>query len=596
MPERTCSSCGFLLDDAHSFCPSCGARTEPSRAGDAPPGSDEESSRRRLQEAVGDDYRIGRLIGKGGFAEVFEAHDARLYRRVAIKVVRPDLPVSTQLLARFQREARAVAGLRHPNVMEIYTVGERDGVAYFVMPLIEGESLAERIVRGGPLPLPEARRILIEAANALEVAHRSGTVHRDVKPDNILLEGEEGRVLIADFGIAKALGEGASAFTGSGVFVGTPRYMSPEQASGDAHDHRSDIYSLGVVAFEMVTGEPPFAARSVQALIAKHLTERAPLLWTLRSECPERLARVVDRCLAKDPGNRWDSLAEMVLALEGTAPLRTDSTGIGAPGSAQGRARPLTGDAGAGSEMAGRGGAPVRSFRRGAGAVGVGLAILIIADLVLGIGGLSAWVAVGAGVYLAARAARLWNAGYEWFDLFRSTEQTTAEQVITGETHKVGPHDEGFGRFGSLVRACTADRATIIRSFAQLPHQVQKRFPMLRETVEGLAGRVKHLARKVGTLEERIAESTARSERQRADGPGPDAELAGASLERHAARLQELNSAREEAAGELRACVSHLEELRDTFTARARLDPALAMEELARTLSKAAEHLGSGPA
>ena len=155
MPELTCPSCGFLLDAEHNFCPSCGAHSAPPHAAEAAPESDEDGSRKRLQSAVGSDYRVGPLVGRGGFAEVFEAEDTRLGRKVAIKVVRPDLLTSDKLLERFQREARAMAGLRHPNVMEIYTVGEGDGVAFFVMPMIDGESLHERIERLGPLPIDE---------------------------------------------------------------------------------------------------------------------------------------------------------------------------------------------------------------------------------------------------------------------------------------------------------------------------------------------------------------------------------------------------------------------------------------------------------
>ena len=588
MREQSCTTCGSFLEAGHRFCPSCGAPA--ATRDEADDASDEERSRRRLQSAVGSDYRIGRLIGRGGFAEVFEAEDARLGRKVAIKVVRPDLLVSGQLLARFQREARAIAGLRHPNVMEVYTVGEKGGVAYFVMPLVDGESLQERIERVGALPLDEAKAILVQAAGALAAAHRAGTVHRDVKPDNILLEGDPPRVLIADFGIAKALGEDTSQLTGSGVFVGTPQYMSPEQATGDGTDHRSDIYALGVVAFHMIAGRLPFEARSVQAIIAKHLTEPPPPLWTVRSDCPERLARIVERCLAKDPGERWASLAEMVEALEGDSELPARPTSIGVPGW-DGRAPPAAAGAATAADAVAALDAPLVAFRRVAAGVGIGAVLLVVLDAVLGLGGLSAWVFVAAAAYLAARASRLWTAGYEWRDLVRSPEPGDAQRIITLDTPLSVLHGEDFGRFGSLVHGCTSDRAAIVRAFTTVPGQERKRFPELAATVDVLVARIKHLARKVVTLEERIAETVQRLDRGREAGPGTDPELATSALSRHAARLQELNSARDEAAAELRACVSRLEELRDTLTDRLRLDPARALDELTRTLGEANAYL-----
>ena len=562
MPEPTCPSCGFVLDPQHTFCPSCGARSTPEAASEEPEAG-HEASRRRLQRAVGEQYRVGRLVGRGGFAEVFEANDVALGRKVAIKAVRPDLVVSERLLDRFQREARAIARLRHPNVMEVYTVGEVDGVAFFVMPLVNGESLAERIERVGPLPIEDARRTLIEAANALGAAHRSGTVHRDVKPDNILLEGESSRVLIADFGIAKALEEETTAITGSGTFVGTPSYMSPEQATGDPLDHRSDIYSLGVVAFQMITGEPPFRARSAQALIAKHLTEQPPPLGTIRRECPELLGRVVERCLAKDPGDRWQSLADMVDVLEGRngSALVLATRAEGAAAVAEPPRDPI-----------------LRAFRWQSGVAAAGVLAVAFADATLGLGGVSLWLAVATVAYLVARAARLWTAGYGWLELLRRPTGGFPEPL------------EDFGRFGSLVRACTGDRATIMKTFAEVPRQEQERFPELRETVEMLLTRVRHLARKVVTLEERLADAAGRSERS----PGTDGDTGqtGSSRSRHAARLQELNGAREEAASELRACVSRIEAVRDTLTERFRLDASLATEELREGLGEAIEYLG----
>ncbi len=541
---------------------------------------------------MGKDFTVRGLIGRGGFAEVFEAEDSRLKRRVAIKVLRPDLGVTAELLERFQREARAIAALRHPNVMEIYTVGETDGVAYFVMPYIDGESLEDCLAREGALELDEARRILCQAAAALDAAHRAGTVHRDVKPDNILLEGETRRVLIADFGIAKALEREEASITHSGMFVGTPQYMSPEQATGDPLDHRSDVYSLGVVAFRMVAGRLPFEAHNLQALVAKHLTEAPPPLWTLRPDCPERMARVVDRCLAKDPGDRWESLAEMVEVVEERAALPSPAP-MGVPGMDAGRAPPSVTGAHTLRDAVAALDAPLKSFRRAAvGTIVISL-LLVLADGVFGLGGVSAWLTVVGVLYVATRASRLWSAGYEWKDLLRTPPPEELSRVTTAETALIVPHGEDYGRFGSLVRGCTGDRAQILKAFSTVPHVEQKRFPALHDTVDSMMGRIKHVARKVVTLEERIAETAGRMDTGRSSGPGSDAALAVAALERHAARLQELNAARDEAAGELRFCADTLAQLRDALTERWGLDPGRALDELREIVTRANQHMTS---
>lgn len=539
------------------------------RAVDAMPDGAERSSRERLQRAVGRDYAVGRLLGRGGFAEVFEAEEPRLSRRVAIKALRPDLGASHDLLARFQREARAMAGLRHPNVMEIYTVGESEGVAFFVMPLVDGESLKGLIAREGALPLDDAIRILVEAAGALEAAHRAGTVHRDVKPDNILLEGDAARVLITDFGIAKALVGDTGSNTTSGTIMGTPQYMSPEQATGEESDHRSDIYSLGVVAFEMVTGKPPFEARTVQALIAKHLTEVAPPLRSLRPDCPQRVARVVARCLAKDPGARWLSLAEVVEALEG----EDDSVGADALE----------------SSMAAAVLAPVRRFQRTVLTAVGGLVVLGLADLVFGLGGASAWVAAGVSGYLAARAAKLWREGYEWRDLALGPVAGGQQRLGSAMASSSGAQDEDYGRFSTLIRSLVSDRATILKAYSVVTRQEQGRLRDLQPTVDGLAVRAKHLARRVVNLESRIAEAASRMERSPSDD-SVDVVGDGAGV-RHTARLNELSSARDDAAGELRACIGRLEEIRERLSGEEPTESAGPTDELARMISAAATYL-----
>jgi hypothetical protein len=407
-----------------------------------------------------------------------------------------------------------------------------------------------------------------------------------------MLDGEDRRVLITDFGIAKALERKEAVITHSGVFVGTPQYMSPEQATGDPLDHRSDVYSLGVVAFRMVAGRLPFEAHNLQAMVAKHLTEAPPPLWTLRPDCPERLARVVERCLAKDPGDRWHSLQAMVDVLEGRSELPPPPR-MGVPGLEAGRAPPVAGDARTLRDAVAALDAPLKAYRRLAARLGAAWVLLLALDLFIGLGGVSAWAAVAVVFVLTSRAARLWSAGYEWRDLLHTPPPEELSRITTAETALVLPHGEDFGRFGSLVRECTGDRAVILKSFGAVPHVEQKRFPALRDSVDSMVGRIRHVARKVVTLEDRIAEAAAHIEKGRMRGPGGDAALATAALDRHAARLQELNAARDEAAEELRFCADTLAKLRETLAERFRLDPGRALDELSDVLSQVHEHLST---
>src|SRR5213593_1381646 len=225
---------------------------------------------------------------------VYHARDERLKRNVAVKVLPPELAFREEIRIRFLREAETAARLSHPHIVPIHSVGEApDGLVYFVMAYVDGESVAAKLKRRGRLPPEEARRIMQETADALGAAHALGIIHRDVKPDNILLEGSRGRVVVTDFGIAKALSSttGPATLTATGVAIGTPHYMSPEQAAGDREiDGRSDIYSLGVVSYQMLTGELPFHAPTVPGILMKHITERAPLVTDKCRECPEDLA------------------------------------------------------------------------------------------------------------------------------------------------------------------------------------------------------------------------------------------------------------------------------------------------------------------
>ena len=267
--------------------------------------------RDRLVAAVGDHYLIEEELGRGGMAAVFRALDARLNRRVAIKLLPPELAFNASVKSRFLREAQMAAQLSHPNIVPIYTVDEREGLVYFVMALVDGESLAARLARVGAMPFEHVRAIVGDVADALDYAHRQGVIHRDIKPDNILLDRPTGRPTVTDFGIARAAAE-ESRLTVTGMAVGTPAYMSPEQAMGERDvDGRSDIYSLGIVAYQMLAGETPFKATNTPSMLMKHVSEPPPPLRSRRTDIPATLAAAVERALAKKPEDRWRSAAEM---------------------------------------------------------------------------------------------------------------------------------------------------------------------------------------------------------------------------------------------------------------------------------------------
>ena len=273
----------------------------------------------RLQSALGAAYRVREELGGGGMGRVFVATETALDRPVVIKVLPPDLAPGLSV-ERFRREIQLAAKLQHPHIVPLLSAGAVEGLLYYTMPLIEGESLRTRLARQGELPIPEAVRILRDVADALAYAHEHALVHRDIKPDNVLVSGKH--ALVTDFGVSKALSTatGTSTLTSIGVALGTPAYMAPEQAAADPNtDHRADIYALGVVAYELLTGHPPFAGLTAQQVLAAHATQAPVPVTQSRAAVPPALGALVMRCLEKHAADRPQTAAEVLEALEAMA-------------------------------------------------------------------------------------------------------------------------------------------------------------------------------------------------------------------------------------------------------------------------------------
>jgi eukaryotic-like serine/threonine-protein kinase len=311
-PASACPACHTPLPADSRFCPKCGAAT-PTEPG-VPPRTlvTGEIAVSRVRSALADRYRIERVLGEGGMATVYLADDLKHHRKVAVKVMRPEL-ASSFGAGRFLREIEIAARLSHPHILPVFDSGETAGLLYYVMPYVKGESLRDRLQREGRLPVEETLALAREVADALGYAHREGVIHRDVKPANVLLS--EGHALVADFGIARAADEG-QALTGTGLAVGTPQYMSPEQASGERDiDARADVYALGATMYEMLAGAPPYVGTTPRAVLAKALLEDITPLPVARPQVPEAAAAVVAKAMGRDPAARYPTCTELEHAL-----------------------------------------------------------------------------------------------------------------------------------------------------------------------------------------------------------------------------------------------------------------------------------------
>jgi serine/threonine-protein kinase len=320
-----CSRCGHQIDDAAKFCPSCGldltvATPVGGRRSAEPTAELTEAD--AVKAALAAEYELLEELGRGGMAIVYRAMDRQLEREVALKVLPFSLAFDAEFVERFQREARTAARLEHPNIIPIYRVGRSGRVIYFVMKLLRGTALSRLLEQRGAISAAEIRQLLIQTAGALGYAHKHGIVHRDIKPDNIMFD-EQGHAVVTDFGIAKAAS--GTRLTGTGMAIGTPHYMSPEQARAQAMDGRSDVYSLGVVGYQCLSGKVPFDGEDAFSIGYKHIMEELPVppLETAESR---RLFAVLRRMLAKAPEDRYQNAEELIGDLQEAKPASGPST------------------------------------------------------------------------------------------------------------------------------------------------------------------------------------------------------------------------------------------------------------------------------
>ncbi len=590
--------------------------------------------REHVQRTLAATYEVEREIGRGGMGVVYRAIDKRLKRPVAIKLLPPELAFRRDVRQRFQREAETAAQLSHPNIVPIYSVDEIGNLVFFVMACVDGDNLATQLRNRGPLPPEDVKRYLAEVADALTYAHARGVIHRDIKPDNILVDALDGRAMVTDFGIARAAegGEGAR-LTATGLAIGTPAYMSPEQASGDRDvDGRSDLYALGIVAYQMLTGEPPFTGNTTPVLLVKHLTETPVPVEERRPDTPPMLAAMVMRLLEKDPAHRFQSAGELAQALRsGIVPSATFTSRNprpASPATSGGRSvpepapraprlpAPVPADTGridaegqylpTAEEIARWEVPAVQAFRRRVAPYLFVNGVLIAVSTISG----SNFLPITAiwSIILSYQYAKLWSDGYDWRDVLRQPRDRMFGDVISdvgdsvhsafsrkkreelraqgrtgsGLVGALSPRPpasvavrpvtaESLGAHASVVNAARGARDEIARLLATMPAAERKQIPDVAQTSIALVQKVEQLAQSMAATEQAIAARP----RAALDSEIAVLEAAANPLEAGSdSRVRRLASLRRE----LRAVVD-LERRRDEL--RARLDSCtLALENI----------------
>lgn len=509
-----------------------------------------------VERALSAHYELDAEIGRGGMGIVYRARDRRLKRMVAIKVLPPELAFRSDIKTRFLREAETAAQLNHPNIVPIYTVDEAQGLVFFEMAYVSGENLAKRLHDCGVLPVEEVRRILRDVADALAYAHERGVVHRDIKPDNILLDADSGRPMVTDFGIARAVSDGDSRLTATGMAIGTPAYMSPEQAAGErVIDGRSDIYALGIVAYQMLAGEPPFSAASTPAMLVKHISETPVPIAQRRADVPDDLARVVMVMLEKDPANRFPSAADLVKALDGgvipVPPSSLVPLAVGRPAASAGA------NLGGGPPSAGGGydggnyvptaddlrrwDAPqVKAFRKRVWPYLYVNGVIVVMSIFTSTS--FTFVTVIWSIFLAFKYAKLWSDGYDWRDVFQQPRDRELMEVfddfmehlralasskkrralldarrqrrlarrsagplaggaLAGPHRRDGTLTQATGPYADAVHRAIGDRDEILRLIQSMPAADRARVPDVERSASALNEKVQGLAITLADLE-----------------------------------------------------------------------------------------------
>jgi serine/threonine-protein kinase len=561
-------------------------------------------------------YDLDHELGRGGMGVVYKARDRRLKRTVAVKVLPPELGYRSEIRSRFLREAETAAQLGHPNIVPIYSVDERDGLVYFVMAFIDGDNLGTRIQKHGAMEPEAARRLLREVADALAYAHSRGVIHRDIKPDNIMLDVGSGRPMVTDFGIARAISDGADArLTATGIAIGTPAYMSPEQSAGDKEiDGRADLYALGVVAYQMLSGEPPFIASSTPAMLVKHLSERPTPVNLKRAGIPQDLAAIVMCLLEKDPADRFESAEALIAALDGAGPVP-----VARPQPPRGPTSwsPLPPesppDLPSPDEVM-RWNAPVVvDFRKRmapyivVNSVILGLSIFTNTDF---LGFTAIW-----SVFLAFKYAKVWSEGYDWRDVFRQRRDRMFFDVVAegvddvravfdaekreevrarwhSRRHQPGLMDpptraslgtpSTFGEAelsalggprAELMRQAVRDKDELVSIVSALPKKERKALGDVGATAQALVDRIKGIAWALAELDRTMpAANTTAIDKEIAqlealanplDRDASEARVRRlATLKRDRRTMSGQGSRREELEGKMQSCVLALQNLR----------------------------------